>query len=563
MNVQIHLTHDSWRSNETSHARGSAFEGASLRDANSLAGRIAQVSTPAEFRVTVSELNGYFALIRTFGNNILAAVDRLRSIPLFYGARGDKLFLSDSADWVLKCIGEQERDPVAEIELLLAGYVTGSETLYPGVRQVMPGQILHAEFHANGWIVFQEPYFVYRPKNPDTQEGDGRDWFTSLDEVTEEVIKRLVRWADGRTIVLPLSGGHDSRMILLMLKRLGYRDVIAYSYGRPGNAESEISRRVAEQLGYPWEFVEYNNEAWANWYRSSDCAAYSTTAGNLSTLPHLQDWPAVGDLHRRGVLPRDAVFVPGHSGDMLAGSHIPLEFVSRRYIGEKMFLDTMLRRHYMLWDWQRLAPALDPILRERALNVVPGLPVESVRDASSTAETWNWRERQTKYIVNSVRVYDFFGYEWWLPLWDNEFIRFWAGVPLDLKLGKSLWAQYVAWQSQSLVTERGIWSAENLGQRRWRPLIHRIKRNPFAYEIARDIHNRIVSPIMRRAWIKREYDHHPLAWYGLVPREQFERLYTGRETIRSFLALKTLGYDSFQDAYERLRPQLTLLNAGG
>jgi hypothetical protein len=43
---------------------------------------------------------------------------------------------------------------------------------------------------------------------------------------------------------------------------------------------------------------------------------------------------------------------------------------------------------------------------------------------------------------------------------------------------------------------------------------------------------------MRRALF--QYHEHPLAWYGIVPKELFARFYTGKEHVNSFLALETL-----------------------
>ena len=111
--------------------------------------------------------------------------------------------------------------------------------------------------------------------------------------VMENIIDRLIRFAAGRTIVIPLSGGHDSRLIALMLKKVGYPDLVSFSYGRPGNHEADISKQVADSLGVRWEFVEYSNDLWREWYESPEMKAYFDMAGNLSSLPHIQDWPAV------------------------------------------------------------------------------------------------------------------------------------------------------------------------------------------------------------------------------------------------------------------------------
>ncbi len=56
---------------------------------------------------------------------------------------------------------------------------------------------------------------------------------------------------------MSLSGGLDSRTVAANAKkRLGANDVICVSYGRKGCREAEISKRVAEALGYEWIFIE-------------------------------------------------------------------------------------------------------------------------------------------------------------------------------------------------------------------------------------------------------------------------------------------------------------------
>ena len=53
-------------------------------------------------------------------------------------------------------------------------------------------------------------------------------------------------------------------------------------------------------------------------------------------------------------------------------------------------------------------------------------------------EVLEYEDRQVKYVINGQRLYEFFGYEWRLPLWDKLYLNFWESVPLKYKLDQNL-----------------------------------------------------------------------------------------------------------------------------
>ena len=108
-----------------------------------------------------------------------------------------------------------------------------------------------------------------------------------------------------------------------MLKRLGVDDVICFSYGQKGSYEAEISKKVAEVLGYRWYFVEYTNDKWYQCCHSFEMAAYNQYAGNFVSLPHIQDFLALQELQKEGKIPKKSVFIPGHCGNLIAGDCLP------------------------------------------------------------------------------------------------------------------------------------------------------------------------------------------------------------------------------------------------
>lgn len=123
----------------------------------------------------------------------------------------------------------------------------------------------------------------------------------------------------GRPVLLPLSSGYDSRLIACLCRKFGLRDVVCFTYGRRDSFEVEVSRQVAERLGYEWHYVEYTSETWRRFLESPAFDDYCAFSGNLTANPHFQDFPAVMELRRRGVLREGMVVLPGHVGDMGGG----------------------------------------------------------------------------------------------------------------------------------------------------------------------------------------------------------------------------------------------------
>jgi hypothetical protein len=101
--------------------------------------------------------------------------------------------------------------------------------------------------------------------------------------------------------------------------------------------------------------------------------------------------------------------------------------------------------HYGLWPYDVLnatPEALEAWIEQVSLPSEWGYG-DSPLDAVGAADTWNWRERQAKWLVNSLRGVEEIGLSWWMPLWDDEFTRFWMGVPIDYLRGRRLYQRFV------------------------------------------------------------------------------------------------------------------------
>ena len=77
------------------------------------------------------------------------------------------------------------------------------------------------------------------------------------------------------------------------------------------------------------------------------------------------------------------------------------------------------------------------------MRLVGDLAMETPEDAQDAFEVWDWQERQAKWIVNSVRNYEFYGYEWRMPLWYNEIMDYWPHTAPSSGLACPLYINYM------------------------------------------------------------------------------------------------------------------------
>ncbi len=410
-----------WHQAGATWARGTAYtpDGAAL-DAPALAAYLD--ATPDTFADHIASLGGTFAAVQT-GLTVRTATDRVRSIPLFYGHNGAELCLSDDARWLAETVGARLDSPVAAAELLLASITTGASTLCSAVRQVQAAEIV--TFAAEGGAPSSARYFFYG--DGDRLDADETALVAEGVRLFEEAFERFLATVAGRTLVVPLSGGLDSRLMAAMLVRGGRTDALCFCYGRERSAEAQASRGVAEALGLRWTFIPYSNADWHRWFASPGFQQFRRHATGLAAIEHEQDWPAVLALKTRG-LADDAVFLPGHSGDFLSNGHLlptPTDTDPAQLI---------LDRHYVRWPWDGVQPDLREALRARIRDVIADLPPALPHLA------FEWQERQAKMLVNSVRVYEHHGFDWRLPLWESPAVLdFWGRAPLPLLRSRSLY----------------------------------------------------------------------------------------------------------------------------
>ncbi|HAQ60844.1 TPA: hypothetical protein DCR49_02395 [Candidatus Delongbacteria bacterium] len=367
----------------------------------------------------LKEFNGIFAFILTLNEEIFICADRTRSFPLFYTKADSLIRISDDPKNLRK--DDSQVNAEAAKVFLHTGYTTGSSTLFKDIFQIQAGEFITV----SGLEISKEFYHFYES---DKISDDAVSLELELCGIIDSIGDDLAVSLKDKTPVIPLSSGFDSRLIAAMLKKRGFDNVITFTYGRKNNPELELSEKVARKLGYSWRYIEYSEETVKDFIVSDRFRDYYPAASNYSSMFYLQEYFALEELKRS--IPENSVFIPGHSGDFFAGSHLNKRIISA--VWEDEIIDEIMNKHYGNKN------IIKCDLENIKYSIIQSL---NPKDMFSYLdfENWDLKERQAKFILNSNRIYEYFGYEYRLPLMDSRLMDFFTRVSPGLKYGKKFY----------------------------------------------------------------------------------------------------------------------------
>lgn len=415
-----------WTVTDNIFVRGYAYLGDCLLTGPLFAQHFESCGSMEDVIAEFEKLNGSYNVIVLCDNKLIACVDPVRSMPLFYREAAEQLELFDSLQTAPVSSEMVDADVLHLYKNAL--FTVGNRTLLRNTFQIPSGHYLLWSQNSTRL----QPYFVFRY---DTDQIDSLNCAVSrLDESYTQTFQRVIQLLNGRTAVIPLSGGHDSRLIAFYLKNLGYEHIIAYSYGVPGNSESEISKQVAETLDIPWYFIKYDSHGMRKLFQR-EYREFALQAGNCSSVPCLQEWYAIYQLKKRGILDDTCVIIPGYSGDYLAGTHLLSGSSKKETYSSEEIKNYLISKyfHELLEPISGSSPFLNSEL-EQAFSCL-GDPDRSftLTEANEIVESFDLDNRQAKFIENAVRVYDYFGFQWITPFFERAQFQTWSTIDNSLR----------------------------------------------------------------------------------------------------------------------------------
>ena len=366
-------------------------------------------------------LNGQFniAIYRVPEARLSIATDRTGYRPLFVTRRGGRVLFATALKAILAARESPPgMDGIGLLEAMRGGWPLGNRTWADGISVADPGTWLHID--RNGWR--QERYYRLRFAAGEFRDGDA--YAEGLAMTLAGAVRRTTD--DGRRFGLPLSGGLDSRSILLATTA-DRRPALAYTFGREWSFDVASARQLAAIAG-----VRHRHFPYDQGYLGRVLEGVVWLTEGLTGFAH----SAFTSFNFHDRIGEDAdVLLYGHAGDCLTGAHLRPWIVAQRSVGrliERTFhqynlaAEPFLKRVFDEAFYRRHAGDLFDAMRES----FAGIEGDTVADI---ADVWDMENRQRRGTFSSCAV-DRYRFAVRAPFLDNDVVDHLRRAPLRWRI---------------------------------------------------------------------------------------------------------------------------------
>jgi Asparagine synthase len=286
------------------------------------------------------------------------------------------------------------------------GFFLGNASYYKELKAIPPA----SEYDDNDGIVSNiKPYFKwnYQPREISLQQ--------ATNEFTEIFNRVVQQGVAGKKVILPLSGGLDSRSLAAALK--AHSPLYSYSYGyKNGVPETQYSKQIADAENFPFQGFEIgDNYLWKKIDFLSDILQ------NYSEFTHPRQMAVYDELKGKGDL-----FVLGHWGDVLfdgmgmkddASFEEMVDALFKKKGGKELGED--------LWNHWNLPGSFSVYLRDRLSSLLAEIEINNPNARIRAFKSLHWASRWTNsslYIFHTISPI-------FVPYFEDELCQFITTVP--------------------------------------------------------------------------------------------------------------------------------------
>ena len=186
-----------------------------------------------------------FAIWNQASQRLLLARDWLGIKPLYYRYKDGVLLFGSEIKAILAYPGVRAFNRKTLAEYLAFGYIAGQETMYSGIRKLLPGHVL--TLHEGGDIEVSQYWDLHVPSDV---EDLGRDHYVRrYRELLEESVASHLM--SDVPLGVFLSGGLDSSAIAALTTKIRREPIETFSvgYGEEEYSELPFAHEVAQHIG--------------------------------------------------------------------------------------------------------------------------------------------------------------------------------------------------------------------------------------------------------------------------------------------------------------------------
>jgi len=336
----------------------------------------------------------------------------------------------------------------------------------------------------NGNVISSKPWFNWHYTPRDISFNQSLEEFTAL---FETIVKEQTQ---GRKVILPLSGGLDSRTQAVALKHIK-ADVFAYSYEfKNGYNETKIAKKLADSCGF--DFQSYSISEGYLWEELDElvqlnkCYSDFTSARQMAIF---EKYAKMGD-----------VFSLGHWGDVLFDSMNlpPLSNAEQlEVIQSKLIKKGGLEFATALWNVWQLPGDFSSYLTTRIESLLNTIKIEDTNAKLRAFKSKYWAPRWTSVNLSIFEK----AKDITLPYYDNRMCEFICTVPEEYLKNRQLQIAYIQKRSTKLA---------NIEWQDQRPFhLNNFEYNKLPYNLPYKIINKIqreVKSLLGKPYVQRNWE---------------------------------------------------------
>lgn len=368
-----------------------------------------------------SKLSGLFTLVtwEKEPQRLSIVTDRLATQKVYTFHSGDTIrFSSEIKKLLIQKDIPTAIDPEALAQFLIASHPLDERSLLKRIVVCKPATV-------NTWTTGEWKERPYWSPNIGVGEDDGLDaWADRLASVIEPSVRSL----SADPLLLPLTGGLDSRVIAAFLPTTAKLKIQSCSFGHAHCYDVRYGQRIARSLGIPHKFLELKDDFF-KLYLSVACELGDGEV-SIEALPMLRLLDATDS---------GATLLSGYLGDTLSGSRMPdlslvpgeeaqFKIIWHNYFQKSGFSESQLTTVLNTDLAASVQGTVSKLARNLFDDAKPSNATEKIVDLKLRTRQWRYTSYMSRFLGTAYRFR--------APFIDNAVMDTFLSMPLRHRLGQ-------------------------------------------------------------------------------------------------------------------------------